>query len=664
MKRLLPLLLLLASPAWATTYYVDSGCTTNCDGTAIDCGTGGGCSGPFTTLQNALAVVACGSGNIINVRGVHGTHASNHAAGTTDGRYGAADGINITKACAAGTAITIQGYGWTAVGAGTQEAVYIDGTGVAGTAGTSGWTQCTWDGSACDCDAGHLNISGHTSGSCAEIWYTDKLVAGRASGTNRSIWAQQPNGSTTIVQRPSTCNGSELDAQFKSCSAQADGSFLLVRWGTVADAPGGANNPKPYVAIDNNGNGIVGNGSSYVTVQGLTVRATRRAAISLSNAADDHVTIRDNVIKYIVDTEQNGSDYGIVSNNGNNHTFDYNEIAYTGSEAIHTQAHASAVTVLTITNNYIHDTDDQAVMGAGAGGTPSGMILGDAGGGAGNGDYTGSVVSGNIIKNTGKPTGYGSSGRGIILENNSSNWVIRDNIFDHVHGECLKLDANGADTNGNAIFNNIFKDCGYGGGGVGSGIYFFSGGVGKDLDGNKVYNNTFIDMNGDAIDETCGGRCVNNVIRNNLFYKSGSWLKQMVWADTEASNVFEYNETWGPNIGGNDAVRWKNTLYTCAGISGAGTGNICSDQVLVNASSDYHIQTSSPAKDAGTATGMPAARTTDITNAIAALRGYADYNDADAIQGGTWDIGADEFFLGGSPKVSGKVAATGKVTIQ
>ena len=54
-------------------------------------------------------------------------------------------------------------------------------------------------------------------------------------------------------------------------------------------------------------------------------------------------------------------------------------------------------------------------------------------------------------------------------------------------------------------------------------------------------------------------------------------------------------------------------------------------------------KTTSPAKDAGTSTGMPAGHTRDINNTIAGAHIPPSYADNQAMFGSAWDIGADEF---------------------
>jgi len=633
-------LLLWPSLAWATTRYVDPGCTKNGDGTAINCAAADGGAGPYNSLANGFGSTSCG--DTLNIRGLHDFHGT---CPGTNGRYGS-DQNSISKTCTAGNVLTIQANGYTTLGAATQESVYLEGTAAPGAGTNLGWTQCT------DCSAaGSVAACRNIPGTCGDVWWTNDAATGNPGNQGLMLGAQKVDGSLTY-RLSTSCTGASLTNQYYACTPQTLHGTLAVRWASAT--PNAAN--KPYVLFNNNGHGIALNSSAYLKFQGLIMRAWRRDAFSFGT--NDHITISDNTLKYFTDVFGNGSDHAITLNgDANNITIDSNDLSFSGSELIHTQAcctSSSPATIITLTNNYLHDTGDYSgLLGPGVSGTPSGMILGDHSGGAGNGDYIGSIISGNVVKNIGNGS---SAGRGIILENASSNWVVRDNLFDTVGGECIKLHATGGNASGNQIFNNIFRKCGPAGttGGAVLLAYESSFGGAGVLDSNKVFNNTFIDNNGDAIDDTCNGasegKCTNNVFRNNLFYKSGSWLRQINWASTTASNVQSNNLTWGPNLGGNDAIKWKGVNYSCtdvaSGCSGTCPSSKCADPVLVNVS-DYHIQTTSPAKDAGTSTGMPAARTVDINNSIAFSHGYANYQDATPIQGGVWDIGVDELISGG-----------------
>jgi hypothetical protein len=325
-------------------------------------------------------------------------------------------------------------------------------------------------------------------------------------------------------------------------------------------------------------------------------------------------------------------------------TIDGNEIAYTGSEGIHTDP-LSTGSVLTITGNYIHHLGDQAVLGPGTVGTPSGMILAYSGT---NGNYTGSVVSGNLIAHIKNGGPSGSIGRGIILEGASNNWTLKDNVFSRIDGECVKLDASQVSTSNNVFVNNLFHQCGLQGGSVsGGGPGIWAGVIsGKSASNNRIYNNTFVDNAGGAVGMSCAGTCTGNEIRNNIMFDSQS-RKVVNWS---AGGVFQRNIVYSGTTG--TVVSFKGANWTCgslvatADVDGDGSANDtvrCVDPRFVSlAGRDFHLASGSPAIDAATAIGLPAVRTASINNALAGRHGFPSYADNVPLSGLGWDIGAVE----------------------
>src|SRR5437867_7940198 len=356
----LPVLVFLAwLPALGAVYYVDGNCPSSGTGSTTVCGA----NGPKKTIPQGIALLAS-PGDILRIRGVHAPH--DGEAGNFDGRYETrafVAGNDIDgKVGASGSPIVIEAYGWTAVGAKTQESVYIEGTGPPGTGSTLGWTQCS------TCSSG--TCVGVT-GVCNEVWYTKPAT----SGMSLASGAQRPDGLPT--RRVLSLAG--LTSQFDSyVPGSTSGATLFVRWGTGVNAPRGANNPKPYVFYDNANGFRFLNGSKYVTLRGMTVRCMEDADLILSSGVSN-IAIQDNVIGY-ASGNPSGGDYGMGVFNATNITIDSNEILYTGSEAIHTQALTSGATAITISKNYIHNIGDQTVLGLAVSGTPNAMTLGDSGG--------------------------------------------------------------------------------------------------------------------------------------------------------------------------------------------------------------------------------------------------------------------------------------------
>ena len=650
MKKILNLLfalLLLAAPAWGATYYVDLACPTAGNGTSASCLSSPTTNNPKITIPDGVTLLTV-AGDILNIRGVHAAHDSNNCPGSTTGKY-QTNKIVVNKDGADGNPIIIQSNGWT--GAGTGEKAVIEGT------ATVTWTQCTYDGSLCDCGPSTLNQTIGAGGStpCTETWW----VTGTGN-YNLAMRAVNSDGSPTravaAAADMTNTQGSYISGRcstetWRPCSAAPDcplggscaagatpehdsfsgygaGGDLLVRWNLTPGADNGVMNNADGVGFDLPG-------SSFVTINGIIFRDFRRTSIGTSTTTN--IVVNDCKMLFTFDPT-NHSGYGIWYDAMQVGELTNSEIAWTSDEGIHTTAHATA-SAYTFTNNWIHDNGRTDVIGI-AGGTPTGMICSQSneGSGTGPGDYTGSTFQGNLVENQ---VSGGSAARGIIWESNCNNWTVRDNIIRNTPGSCMKFAPDLTQTtSGFDIFNNLLLSCG-------DHAIEYSGDTNTAISTNDIYNNTCVAAGTDCIGPNGSfvGAFATNVIRNNIFYNSGS-QKVVNWTNTTGSNLLEYNliETTA-----DPAITWLNVNRSCADVDLAGTGNLeCPDPVFVSAS-DFHIQTSSPAKDAGTATGMPAGRTTDITNTLAALHGLPDYNDADAIQGGIWDMGADEFTTASPP---------------
>jgi hypothetical protein len=617
--------LVLGGQVWAATYYVDATCPTAGNGSSASCLSSPTTNNPKKLLADGIGLLSA-QDDVLNIRGVHSTH--DNCPGNTEGRY-FGDRFSITgKNGASSHPIIIQNNGFTGT-RGSGEPVYIDGTEDLGA-----WTQCSGTAGSCNAPCNGLP----SSIACNVVWY----VAG-SSFSDLAIGAQRPDGQMT--RREIGLAG--ITAQWESYSAQTTGTNIFVYWGTGADAPGGASNSRPYVFTNNNGVGFELGTSSWITIRGVTFRCHRRAAIQLLSSATN-IVIDGATILYNADKFNSGSDYGVgwvVLNGGQATpvTIKNSEIAYTGSEGIHTTAGPTGTPlVVTITDNWIHDLGDPTVMGPGSSGTSSGMILAyEVNGGVLHGDSTGSVVSGNLIERTNNPGAH--PGQGIVIEK-SWGWIVRNNVFRDVNAGCIKYDHtldSGLGSLGDniQIYNNLCDNPGD----SGLIVETAASSLCKVRD-NKIYNNTFYVPDGiKAIEQRFGAGSVvtGNIFRNNILYSDGS--QQLVaWT---SSGVFQNNivksATSGTLIAFNGANKTCAQTITSADVDNDGTGNDnnkCAAPGFVNISTgDFHLKAVSNARNAGTATGMPSGRTADICNGVDLF-----YNDCEAQQGSAWDIGCDE----------------------
>jgi len=648
------------------------GCTNNGNGTAVPCAASAGAAGPWNDLSTAnVGGIACDT--TVHVRGVHTTHDSNHGNDSSAGRY-FADFVDVNNhACLVSTPIIFQPYSYTTPG--TGEVVYLDGT------AAPSWTQCTWDGT-CDCDAGNQNVTIGAGGQtpCEATWY----ITGSGS-YGKAVGFQKPDGSpayrvaslaamtnATANYNAKACTDvGAVDYTWRRCNTDADcpsgstcaasqspevDSFSTEAVGGVAFARWGATPASATHRVYNDDTGIhflIRGTSAFITVRGFNFRAHARESISFGSASVDN-TATDNRILYNCYRVGSGPDYGLAVRQSNRITISSNEIAYSASEGLHCQNLAAGATVYIIQGNWIHDVGDKNVLGPNCHGTPSGMILSDDYQG-GDGNYTGTIVEGNLVQRTNTGT---SPGRGIIIENDASGVIVRNNVLQDLNDDGIHWDG-AVNVNDTQVYNNLV---------IGSGRGCFYAGGGGNWNGNLIYNNTAVDCDGKAIEEhIAAGSHTNNIIRNNIFYNAGSLAQvDMPNLTGAGGNVFQNNLVYSTT--GGTIITFGASTFTCAqtipsanidGTAGADS-DTCTTPVFVNAgASDYHIQTSSPAKDAGTATGMPSGRTLDINNSLAAIHGLPAYDDADAIQGGVWDIGADEFVAGGAPTRPGAIIISG-----
>jgi len=643
--------------ASATTYYVDGNCPVDGNGTALACASSAGGPGPRKTIDAGIAQLSS-PGDVLNIRGVHPKH--DNETTSFDGRY-YTDRFTISgKNGTSSNLLVIQPYNYS--GPGTGEAVYIDGT----TQPSVNWTQCT------SCSSGPCQ---GVPGTCGDVWYaTDSGAA------NLVIGAQKPDGTPTYrVTSSSDLTNSHTGyagtaPEIDSYSPQSGGA-ILVRWGQGASAPAASGNPRPYVYFNSRGDGFLVTNSSNLVIRGLTIRCHRRNGIVLidSGGPVSNVIVRDNRILYNVDAIGNGADYGVAVSGAISATVENNEIGWTGSEGIHTEASPTG-SALSVKGNWIHGQGDQNILGTAISGTPNGIIFGEKGGFQGPGDYTGSVAENNLIENQKRTIGIpgGTVGRGIILENNSNNWIVRNNIFRNIAAVCLKMDAKGISVNNNQVYNNLFLNCGLDAGnesGSAAAIYAYVGSA-NSLSNNQIYNNTFVNSQDGAIRVDCGGTCTGNVFRNNILYDSGA--KQLVsWPPTgKFQNNLVYSKATGTLVSFN-GLSWScNGLSAASDVDGDGVSNDnvrCLDPGFRSvASNDFHLLIGSPAIDAGTSNGMPVGKTASIYNTLADAHGLPSYADNLALRGTAWDQGATEF--GGGPTASISLSdpsptAPGNVTV-
>lgn len=575
-------LMAASSSAAAAVLYVDGGCPANGNGTSVICASSLGGAGAMNNLQSGITALSA-AGDVLNVRGVHGTF---------DGRY-AADRFSISGKNGSSTSpILIQSYNF---GTASQETVYVEST-VPAT-----WTKCT----STTC-AGVPSVT--------ETWFTTKSN----DGSNRAYWAQKPDGSIT----PRKIALSDLTNLYDAYSCEAC-STLYVRWGSTLPS-------KPNINGSNNGNGFVVDNSSNVTVRGFVIRATIRAGVQI-NSPNTNITIDNNKFMYINDSS-NGSGRPLTAESSINVVITNNEFAYSSSEPLHLGAGTTGRLTGLIARNWVHDIGDRTVLGPGTGGTPNCTTFTSDSPAPGStlGDYSGLIVEQNVFERC-----YDSTA--ILFESHVDGMTVRDNIIRQVPLAFKFSPDNGGQsqhTNNNKIYNNIVYDL-VSGSHNGNGSCFLLTGS-SEIKNNVAWNNTCAGIVNLGVESQAGANNLNNQFYNNVFVRAGSGdLVQSAQALT-----FQNNLLWNGSTTGRFGII-SGSAVNC----GTG-GNRCGDPLFVSSSlKNYHLQVGSPAIDAGTSTSLPAGRARDVCNSVSGLAGMINYADCQTLSG-NWDIGADEYGTG------------------
>jgi hypothetical protein len=504
--------------------------------------------------------------------------------------------------------------------------------------------------------------------------------------------AQTCSGTNAEVDSYSTCQ------QYANCDSNngfPDPARIFVRWGASAPDRSALECSTQRRAFDLSGS------AGYITIQGLTFLNYRNAPISFAPSSDDataNIVINDNRIFFVAGHKARGADYGLNIQRGTPISITNNEIAYTGSEIHIVSLSDDTATDITFTGNYVHHLGCTSILGPQTQGTPSGIIITgtDSGSGSENGIFTGTTIDNNIFANTCSATlqtqgsSYRKHARGIALEKNANDIQISNNIFYNVGAECIAFNALACndqktkDNNDIDVFNNLMIGCGASGtngSAGGDGCVRFRMNDTKSQCGNTkgevnnlaYYNNTCISPKEHDFYFTQGGcddpaKCSGWNVRNNIFSRNDS-LGDMIYLPSGVilPTIFTNNIVWN-SVGSQNLVKFGPTELNCSEIQPQLPGNTCVDPLFLDAANgDYHLSAASSAIDAGTATDMPAARTTAINNTLASVwlpDVLDDYSDGFALKGSAWDIGAAEFQLAPSGDLVSWAAITGVCAVE
>jgi hypothetical protein len=668
------LMVFLALPAGATTYYVDPGCPRSGKGTSPTCGK----FGPKHTPSQGAALLT-GEDDVLELRGAHPSHGACPGRSCCQGTTGVYDVFTygawrLNLSGPAGHPFVIQPFHY---GLPDAEEVYLEGVRLT----PDGWVQCT------DCGRG---ICAGVPGRCSDVWYYQLPTCDRSQ--DRLFFARKPDGSITR-RRPGI--GEMVDTYDAAgwagaCNYNGDsGNTLLVRWGPAVSDP----NSTTGIGVNHGRNDIVVLGSDRsglnrnLTLRGLTLRNGARCAIQ-SQGVLTNVRIQANRIYQFTDSSTGSSRAITITANGSggptNLQIVDNEFFWSTSEIIHTEANDSAPFTGRFAGNWVHDIGATEVLGDGLGGTPNCTTFTTIGN-KGAGDYSQFVVEGNLFERCLAAGKGGSGSKGILLESPVDGITVRDNVFVAL-GTCIKLATEGRNRDchflrDNKFYNNVCIAPGSLGG-DGRGIWLAGRQDGTNaMTGNSFYNNDFVNSAAEAIALTeASGIYQQNKFVNNLLldFNAPPGKKLIDWpaSGSSSGNEFRHNGLWAPQLDQtppSPLARVSTVEASCTSLkpaldldgsaNGSADGNLCPLSALPLgfgftaadiAASDFRLHAASPAIDAGTMVGMPPR--TGIHNPLAGAHGLPDYTRLrTASIASAPDIGAYEVALADGGFESGSI---------
>ncbi len=241
-------------------------------------------------------------------------------------------------------------------------------------------------------------------------------------------------------------------------------------------------------------------------------------------------------------------------------------------------------------------------------------------------------------------------GRGIELTGTAEDAVTANLVYrNYLHN--LKTSALAVNGNHNKYYYNIINGVStnpvtstYNGG------IYISYSPSKQGSDEEIYNNVVYNVanHGMWFQSAAGHVNANNLIKNNVFMNWGAAFNAINANDAYVGATVFLNNVFYKSGVTTNVIRWNGTDYTVADFeaaSGAGwtaTGNQNADPLFTTNGSDFHLQPTSPAKNAGvnpcTGANVPFVGCTG-----AGTGSWLDYAMAAVPQGAGVDMGAYEF---------------------
>ena len=348
----------------------------------------------------------------------------------------------------------------------------------------------------------------------------------------------------------------------------------------------------------------------------------------------DHIEIRNNKVHNIENSCSHCGAHGIAVY-GRDPNASIHDLIIDGNEVYDLQTGWSESMVLngnveffTVSNNIVHDNDNIGLDFIGFEGENPDPVLDRA--------RDGTVV-GNLVYNInsfGNPA-YGNerSAGGIYVDGGTRIVIERNKVHDSNLGVELGSEHAGRNTSfvtlrNNFLYNNTQAGIAFGG-------YDKRRGSTENcvIVNNTLYNNfTQRDWGGEIYIQF---DTRNNIVKNNIIFAHDGRLFINNWSSVMTGNVIDRNLFFAVGGGSNGTWVWHNVYYTTFAAYQSASGNdgtslIGLDPLLVNPTSgDLHINTGSPAINAG-------------ENLPSNQMGTVDIDGNARIINGTVDIGADE----------------------
>ncbi len=389
---------------------------------------------------------------------------------------------------------------------------------------------------------------------------------------------------------------------------------------------------------------------SYIKIIGLELRNNLNQSFGTGiwvQGFGSHIELRDNRI-HDMRAASGGGDAMAISVYGSHATIPLSNIIIDNNHIYDCEpGHSEALTLngnvdmFQVTNNRVHDVDNigiDMIGGEGTSPTPA------------NDAVRNGLCAENIVYNARSNYGggyaagiYVDGGRNIVVERNI---VYQCDVGMEIGCENNGFISSGITVRNNLIYNNDKAGLGFGG-------YNFptTGKVTTSLfTNNTVFNN---DVLATGTGELWIQYAQNCTVKNNIFYSTSQNRLMVTTIGNANGNVLDYNLWFAPGGDENVTVDWDGTVYNSYSGYRTGTGqdnhSMFADPKFISSTlpnPDIHLQSSSPAIDAGDPSFSPAEMEYD-------LDGHA------RVVGSAIDIGAVEQVINspGPPSVPQLISA-------